>query len=161
VFLLLVFIYSLLFVEILHFDVTAYQESKSYLTPRVSIHKHTSGCIYLFAALVFGACVFVVVVLLVVLMINLCALTQAEETKARLQHLEKLLAHFDCRGKFGKQQQQRHMTRMYEHEHQREDALPNALEDFLAFQGTAGETLEALVVSVALSGTEDEFMRAL
>ncbi|TNN53381.1 Laminin subunit gamma-3 [Liparis tanakae] len=64
----------------------------------------------------------------------------AEETKARLQHLEKLLARFDCRGRFGKQQQQhqqhqqRHMTRMYEHEHQREDALPNALEDFLAFQ---------------------------
>ncbi|XP_068430777.1 laminin subunit gamma-3 [Clinocottus analis] len=61
---------------------------------------------------------------------------QAEEMRTRLQDLEKLLAHFDCRGRFGKQRRllQYRMARLSEHEHQREDALPNALEDFLAFQ---------------------------
>ncbi|TKS84714.1 Laminin subunit gamma-3 [Collichthys lucidus] len=61
---------------------------------------------------------------------------QAEKLRTRLQDLEKLLAHFDCRGRFGKQHHllKYHMARLYEHEHQREDTLPNALEDFLAFQ---------------------------
>lgn len=62
---------------------------------------------------------------------------QEEKLRTRLQDLEKLLAHFDCRGRFGKQHHllKYHMARLYEHEHQREDTLPNALEDFLAFQG--------------------------
>ncbi|XP_035524349.1 laminin subunit gamma-3 isoform X2 [Morone saxatilis] len=61
---------------------------------------------------------------------------QAEKLRTRLQDLEKLLAHFDCRGRFGKQHHllKYHMAKLYEHEHQREDTLPNALEDFLAFQ---------------------------
>ncbi|XP_069024859.1 laminin subunit gamma-3 [Embiotoca jacksoni] len=61
---------------------------------------------------------------------------QAEKLRSRLQDLEKLLAHFDCRGRFGKQHHllKYRMARLYEHEHQREDAFPNALEDFLAFQ---------------------------
>lgn len=64
-------------------------------------------------------------------------LSQAERLRSRLQDLEKLLAQFDCRSRFGKQHHlsKNHMTKVYEHEHQREDALPNALEDFLAFQG--------------------------
>ncbi|XP_030006241.1 laminin subunit gamma-3-like [Sphaeramia orbicularis] len=61
---------------------------------------------------------------------------QAEKLRTRLQDLEKLLAHFDCRGRFGKQPHllKYHMGRLYGHEHQGEDTLPNALEDFLAFQ---------------------------
>ncbi|CAG5867641.1 unnamed protein product [Menidia menidia] len=61
---------------------------------------------------------------------------QAEKLQTRLQDLEKLLSHFDCRGRFGKQPHllKNHMARLYEHEHQREDTFPNALEDFLAFQ---------------------------
>ncbi|XP_053267613.1 laminin subunit gamma-3 [Pleuronectes platessa] len=68
---------------------------------------------------------------------------QAEKLKTRLQELEKLLAHFDCRGRFGKQHHllNYHLARLSEHEHQREDSLPNALEDFLAFQ----EAREAFV----------------
>lgn len=66
-------------------------------------------------------------------------LLQAEKLRTRLEDLEKLLAHFDCRGRFGEQflLLKYHMERLYEHEHQREDAFPNALEDFLTFQGTA------------------------
>ncbi|XP_028456669.1 laminin subunit gamma-3-like [Perca flavescens] len=61
---------------------------------------------------------------------------QAEKLRTGLQDLEKLLAPFDCRGRFGEQRHllKYHMARLYEHEHQREDTLPNALEDFLAFQ---------------------------
>uniref|UniRef100_A0A8D3AEZ2 Laminin, gamma 3 n=1 Tax=Scophthalmus maximus TaxID=52904 RepID=A0A8D3AEZ2_SCOMX len=61
---------------------------------------------------------------------------QAEKLRTRLQDLEKLLAHFDCRGRSGKQHHllKYHIARLYEHEHQGEDTLPNALEDFLAFQ---------------------------
>ncbi|XP_028274254.1 laminin subunit gamma-3 [Parambassis ranga] len=77
---------------------------------------------------------------------------QAEKLRTRLQDLEKLLAHFDCRGRVGKQQQHHHhllkyhMARLYEHEHQREDTLPNALEDFLAFQ----EAREAFIKQFSL-----------
>lgn len=73
---------------------------------------------------------------------------QAEKLRTRLQDLEKLLAHFDCRGRFGKQHHllKYHMARLYEHEHQREDSLPNALEDFLAFQ----EAREAFIKQFAL-----------
>lgn len=73
---------------------------------------------------------------------------QAEKLRTRLQDLEKLLAHFDCRGRFGKQHHllKYHMARLYEHEHQREDSLPNALEDFLAFQ----EAREAFVKQFSL-----------
>lgn len=75
-------------------------------------------------------------------LLNLCANSrQAEQMRTRLQDLEKLLAHFDCRGRSGK----RHpllkypMARLHEHGDQGEDALPNALEDFLAFQGNSGQ----------------------
>lgn len=73
---------------------------------------------------------------------------QAEELRTRLQDLEKLLAHFDCRGRFGKQHHllKYHMAKLYEHEHQREDSLPNALEDFLAFQ----EAREAFIKQFSL-----------
>nr|XP_040053897.1 laminin subunit gamma-3 isoform X2 [Gasterosteus aculeatus aculeatus] len=73
---------------------------------------------------------------------------QAEQMRTRLQDLEKLLAHFDCRGRSGK----RHpllkypMARLHEHGDQGEDALPNALEDFLAFQ----EAREAFIKHFSL-----------
>lgn len=69
---------------------------------------------------------------------------QAERLRSRLQDLEKLLARFDCRGRSRKQQQQQqqqhhllgyHTAWLHQqHQDQREDTLPNALEDFLAFQ---------------------------
>ncbi|KAM3873803.1 laminin subunit gamma-3 [Diretmus argenteus] len=61
---------------------------------------------------------------------------KAGKLRGRLQDLEKLLAQFDCQGRFGRRQHllKYHMDRHHEHEHQREDTLPNALEDFLAFQ---------------------------
>ncbi|KAM4527482.1 laminin subunit gamma-3 [Odontesthes bonariensis] len=73
---------------------------------------------------------------------------QAEKLQTRLQDLEKLLSHFDCRGRFGKQHHllKYHMARLYEHEHQREDTFPNALEDFLAFQ----EAREAFIKQFSL-----------
>uniref|UniRef100_A0A3B3X3W9 Laminin, gamma 3 n=1 Tax=Poecilia mexicana TaxID=48701 RepID=A0A3B3X3W9_9TELE len=72
----------------------------------------------------------------------------AEKLQTRLRDLGKLLAHFDCRGRFGK----RHhplkyaTTGLYEGEHQREDTFPNALEDFLAFQ----EAREAFIKQFSL-----------
>ncbi|XP_068615316.1 laminin subunit gamma-3-like, partial [Brachionichthys hirsutus] len=72
---------------------------------------------------------------------------QVENLKARLLDLERLLARFDCRGRFGKQQQdllKHHVAGL--HEHQGEDALPNALEDFLAFQ----EAREAFIKQFSL-----------
>nr|XP_020475128.1 laminin subunit gamma-3-like [Monopterus albus] len=73
---------------------------------------------------------------------------QVEKLRTRLQDLEKLSAHFDCRGGFGRQHHllKYHMARLYEHEHQREDTLPNALEDFLAFQ----EAREAFIKQFSL-----------
>uniref|UniRef100_UPI003AAB3729 laminin subunit gamma-3 n=1 Tax=Centroberyx gerrardi TaxID=166262 RepID=UPI003AAB3729 len=61
---------------------------------------------------------------------------QAGKLRARLQDLEKLLAQFDCRGRFGRQHHllKYHMDRHHASQHQGEDTLPNALEDFLAFQ---------------------------
>lgn len=58
---------------------------------------------------------------------------QAGKLRKRLQDLEDVLARFDCRSRSG-----RHLPnpRRPEAEQQREDSLPNALEDFLAFQGT-------------------------
>lgn len=58
---------------------------------------------------------------------------QAEKLRNRLQDLENLLARFDCRSRSG-----RHLPnpRRPAAEQQREESLPNALEDFLAFQGT-------------------------
>ncbi|KAF7662191.1 hypothetical protein LDENG_00243610 [Lucifuga dentata] len=66
---------------------------------------------------------------------------QAEKLKSCLQDLEKLLARFDCRGRH-----KHHMDGHYEHQHQGEDALPNALEDFLAFQ----EAREAFIKQFSL-----------
>ncbi|XP_075954415.1 laminin subunit gamma-3 [Anarhichas minor] len=81
--------------------------------------------------------------------------TQAEKMRTRLQELEKLLAHFDCRGRFGKQHHllKYHMARLYEHEHQREDALPNALEDFLAFQEAREAFIKQFSLLEASAGT--------
>ncbi|XP_040915110.1 laminin subunit gamma-3 isoform X1 [Toxotes jaculatrix] len=80
---------------------------------------------------------------------------QAEKLRTRLQDLEKLLAHFDCRGRFGKQHHllKYHMARVYEHEHQREDTLPNALEDFLAFQEAREAFIKQFSLLEASTGT--------
>uniref|UniRef100_A0A8C4NVY6 Laminin, gamma 3 n=1 Tax=Dicentrarchus labrax TaxID=13489 RepID=A0A8C4NVY6_DICLA len=80
---------------------------------------------------------------------------QAEKLRTRLQDLEKLLAHFDCRGRFGKQHHllKYHMARLYEHEHQREDTLPNALEDFLAFQEAREAFIKQFSLLEASTGT--------
>uniref|UniRef100_A0A3B5B3F7 Laminin subunit gamma-3-like n=1 Tax=Stegastes partitus TaxID=144197 RepID=A0A3B5B3F7_9TELE len=80
---------------------------------------------------------------------------QAEKLRTRLQDLEKLLAHFDCRGRFGKQHHllKYHMARLYEHEHQREDTLPNALEDFLAFQEARETFIKQFSLLEASTGT--------
>lgn len=66
-------------------------------------------------------------------------LSQAEKLRNRLQDLEKLLAPFDCQSRSG-----RHLLdpRRPAAEQQREDSLPNALEDFLAFQGTSNHKPE-------------------
>ncbi|XP_035996258.1 laminin subunit gamma-3 [Fundulus heteroclitus] len=73
---------------------------------------------------------------------------QAEKLQTRLQDLEKLLAHFDCRGRFGKRYHPLKYSSagLYEGEHQREDTFPNALEDFLAFQ----EAREAFIKQFSL-----------
>ncbi|KAJ7988353.1 hypothetical protein DPEC_G00322680 [Dallia pectoralis] len=68
---------------------------------------------------------------------------QAGRLKTRLQDLEKLLAHFDCRSGH---RNQYHMRQRHERGHQGEDSLPNALEDFLAIQ----EAKEAFVRQFAL-----------
>ncbi|XP_034047896.1 LOW QUALITY PROTEIN: laminin subunit gamma-3 [Thalassophryne amazonica] len=71
---------------------------------------------------------------------------QAEKLSTRLQDLEKILSRFDCRGRFG---QQRHLLKshpLYGRQQQGEDTLPNALEDFLAFQ----EAREALIKQFSL-----------
>nr|XP_015798708.2 laminin subunit gamma-3 [Nothobranchius furzeri] len=75
---------------------------------------------------------------------------QAKELRTRLQDLEKLLAHFDCRGRSAEQHLllKYHMARLYELHHQREDTFPNALEDFLAFQ----EAREAFIKQFSLLG---------
>ncbi|KAK2819369.1 hypothetical protein Q5P01_024930 [Channa striata] len=80
---------------------------------------------------------------------------QAEKLRSRLQDLETLLAHFDCRGRFGKQHHllKYHMARLYEHEHQREDTLPNALEDFLAFQEAREAFIKQFSLLEASTGT--------
>ncbi|XP_029024398.1 laminin subunit gamma-3 isoform X2 [Betta splendens] len=80
---------------------------------------------------------------------------QAEKLKSRLQDLEELLAHFDCRGRSGKQQHllKYHMARLYEHEHQGEDTLPNALEDFLAVQEARDAFLKQFSMLEASAGT--------
>lgn len=72
---------------------------------------------------------------------------QAEKLQTRLQDLEKLLAQFDCRGRFGRQPHllKYHRSRIYGQEHQGEDTLPNALEEFLAFQ----EAREAFIKQFA------------
>uniref|UniRef100_A0A1A7X3X2 Laminin, gamma 3 n=1 Tax=Iconisemion striatum TaxID=60296 RepID=A0A1A7X3X2_9TELE len=75
---------------------------------------------------------------------------QAEELRTRLRDLEKLLAHFDCRGRSAEQHLllKYHMARLYELDHQREDTFPTALEDFLAFQ----EAQEAFIKQFSLLG---------
>ncbi|KAA8584390.1 hypothetical protein FQN60_008175 [Etheostoma spectabile] len=80
---------------------------------------------------------------------------QAEKLRTRLQNLEKLLAPFDCRGRFGEQHHllKYHMARLYEHEHQREDTLPNALEDFLAFQEAREAFIKQFSLLEASTGT--------
>ncbi|CAJ1070265.1 laminin subunit gamma-3 isoform X1 [Xyrichtys novacula] len=80
---------------------------------------------------------------------------QAEKLRTRLQDLEKLLARYDCRGRFGKQHHllKYHMARLYEHEHQREDTLPNALEDFLAFQEAREAFIKQFSLLEASTGT--------
>ncbi|KAM4634707.1 laminin subunit gamma-3 [Polymixia lowei] len=67
---------------------------------------------------------------------------QAEKLRARLRDLEKLLARFDCQGRFGHRHHMKYYAHgRHKHNHQGEDTLPNALEDFLAFQ----EAREAFV----------------
>ncbi|KAM7392591.1 hypothetical protein PAMA_007618 [Pampus argenteus] len=80
---------------------------------------------------------------------------QAEKLSTRLKDLEKLLALFDCRGRFGKQQHllKYHMGRLYGHEHQGEDTLPNALEDFLAFQEAREAFIKQFSLLEASTGT--------
>ncbi|XP_060916773.1 laminin subunit gamma-3 [Labrus mixtus] len=80
---------------------------------------------------------------------------QAEKLRTRLQDLEKLLASFDCRGRSGKQHHllKYHMARLHEHEHQREDTLPNALEDFLAFQEAREAFIKQFSLLEASTGT--------
>ncbi|XP_034565301.1 laminin subunit gamma-3 isoform X1 [Notolabrus celidotus] len=80
---------------------------------------------------------------------------QAEKLRTRLQDLEKLLARYDCRGRSGKQHHllKYHMARLYEHEHQREDTLPNALEDFLAFQEAREAFIKQFSLLEASTGT--------
>uniref|UniRef100_A0A672HK63 Laminin, gamma 3 n=1 Tax=Salarias fasciatus TaxID=181472 RepID=A0A672HK63_SALFA len=80
---------------------------------------------------------------------------QAEKLRTRLQDLEKLLARFDCRGRFGKHPHllKYHMARLSEHEHQGEDTLPNALEDFLAFQEAREAFIKQFSLLEASSGT--------
>ncbi|TMS08070.1 Laminin subunit gamma-3 [Larimichthys crocea] len=87
--------------------------------------------------------------------VDLLQPTSAEKLRTRLQDLEKLLAHFDCRGRFGKQHHllKYHMARLYEHEHQREDTLPNALEDFLAFQEAREAFIKQFSLLEASTGT--------
>lgn len=58
--------------------------------------------------------------------------SQAEVLRGRLQDLENLLTRFDCRSRSGRHPPYPGGPAA---EHQREDGLPNALEDFLAFQG--------------------------
>ncbi|XP_031173603.1 laminin subunit gamma-3 [Sander lucioperca] len=80
---------------------------------------------------------------------------QAEKLRTGLQDLEKLLAPFDCRDRFGEQRHllKYHMARLYEHEHQREDTLPNALEDFLAFQEAREAFIKQFSLLEASTGT--------
>ncbi|XP_061658227.1 laminin subunit gamma-3 [Syngnathoides biaculeatus] len=60
---------------------------------------------------------------------------QAENLRSRLQDTEKLLAHFDCRGRFGKRRPPTGNQTDGVGGNQRDgEALPNALEEFLAFQ---------------------------
>ncbi|KAK7896102.1 hypothetical protein WMY93_021427 [Mugilogobius chulae] len=72
---------------------------------------------------------------------------EAEKLQTQVQDLEKLLAQFDCKGRSGRQPHllKYHRSRLYGHEHQGEDTLPNALEDFLAFQ----EAREAFIKQFA------------
>lgn len=81
--------------------------------------------------------------------------TQAEKLRTRLQDLEKLLARFDCRGTFGNRSYllKYHMARFSEREHQGEDTLPNALEDFLAFQEAREAFIKHMSLLEASSGT--------
>ncbi|XP_062333878.1 laminin subunit gamma-3 [Osmerus eperlanus] len=58
---------------------------------------------------------------------------QARKLRTRLQEAEKLLSRYNCRGNYGRQLQPRD-SEHHQHEHQGEDSLPNALEDFLALQ---------------------------
>ncbi|XP_077442006.1 laminin subunit gamma-3 isoform X1 [Vanacampus margaritifer] len=67
---------------------------------------------------------------------------QAEELRTRLQDAEKLLARFDCRGRLAKRRPPPGYPTYGIHGNQRDlEALPNALEEFLAFQ----EAQEAFV----------------
>ena len=65
-----------------------------------------------------------------------------ETLGAQLLHLEKLLARYDCRGRRLPPLQRSPA------DHQGEDALPNALEDILAFQGKS-----AMGVTTTTAGT--------
>uniref|UniRef100_A0A3P9KKW5 Laminin subunit gamma 3 n=1 Tax=Oryzias latipes TaxID=8090 RepID=A0A3P9KKW5_ORYLA len=81
---------------------------------------------------------------------------QAEKLQTRLQDLEKLLSHFDCRGRLGRQPnlQKYHMAGFYQHDQLRgEDSLPNALEDFLAFQEAREAFIKQFSSLEAATGT--------
>ncbi|KAM4720367.1 laminin subunit gamma-3 [Anableps anableps] len=80
---------------------------------------------------------------------------QAEKLQTRLRDLDKLLAHFDCRGRFGKRYHPlKYSTAgLYEGEHQREDTFPNALEDFLAFQEAREAFIKQFSLLEASAGT--------
>lgn len=68
---------------------------------------------------------------------------QVTKLKSQLYSLERLLSNYDCRRPGMRQLiyvrpnhiRQRHRLDNHLHEHQGEDYLPNALEDFLAIQG--------------------------
>uniref|UniRef100_A0AAV2IRG7 Laminin subunit gamma-3-like n=1 Tax=Knipowitschia caucasica TaxID=637954 RepID=A0AAV2IRG7_KNICA len=80
---------------------------------------------------------------------------QAEKLQTQLQDLEKLLARFDCKGRSGRQPHllKYHKSGLFGHEHQGEDTLPNALEDFLAFQEAREAFIKQFAALEASTGT--------
>ncbi|KAM6984916.1 laminin subunit gamma-3 [Aplochiton taeniatus] len=78
---------------------------------------------------------------------------QAEKLSVRLQDLDKLLARFNCRDRYGKRY---HIIERHHYEHQGEDTLPNALEDFLAVQ----EARDAFIKQFSLLGISTHTLSA-
>lgn len=87
---------------------------------------------------------------------------QATKLKSQLYSLERLLSNYDCRSFRHRifvrpnQMRQHHRLENHLHEHQGEDYLPNALEDFLAIQGkrrSQRKSVHVLRISVYLTQT--------